>query len=65
MYNFFIFRSMKKVFPLLIVIGSLGIFVAILQLARGKELQEVYYPLFIGVVLIGSALIERKRHVKK
>ncbi|GEM_PF-1959752 len=56
---------MKKVFPLLIGIGSLGIFVAILQLARGKELHEVYYPLFIGVVLIGSALIERKRHVKK
>jgi hypothetical protein len=68
MYNLILFitlKSMKKNYRLLIGFGCVGLFVAVLQLARGKELKEVYYPLFIGLVHIGSSLIERKKHLKK
>tara|TARA_B100001109_G_scaffold255756_1_gene260593 strand:- start:1031 stop:1201 length:171 start_codon:yes stop_codon:yes gene_type:complete len=56
---------MKKVFPIVIIIGVISAFLGIIQIARGDEIESAYYALFIGFTLIGTALIERKRSNKK
>ncbi|MEQ8908680.1 MAG: hypothetical protein RIC95_05780 [Vicingaceae bacterium] len=56
---------MKKVTPIVLTIGLLSIFFAIIQLARSDEMTSALYSFFVGFALIIGATIAKKKKVKK
>lgn len=58
-------RSSKSVINILLVFGSLSILAGIVMVILHSEFIDYFIPLFMGVTLIGTALIEIRKPIEK
>ncbi len=54
-------KNIKTTMSIVIIIGVLSIIASLFSLSRGASINSQLWGIFLGVILIGTALIEHNK----